>query len=99
MSQLDFNKIVKVLSRKSSRAILRSILNDFKTVKQIREELEGTEASLKYRESVYKALEKLVSTGLVEKIQSDGGVKYRSHYSDISADFLNEELKLEEIDK
>lgn len=96
MPDPEFDKVVKILSQKSGRAILRSILNRSKTFKEVHQDLRGTDSSLKYRESVYKALERLVSAGLVEKIREDQSVRYRSRYSRISADFVAENLNFEE---
>ncbi|KXA91788.1 hypothetical protein AKJ63_00920 [candidate division MSBL1 archaeon SCGC-AAA259D18] len=99
MSRLNFDEVVDVLSLKSGRAIFRSILNDAKTVKEVQEDLEESEVSLKYRESVYKALERLVSAGLVKKMRDGRTVKYKSRYSGISADFVEENLGLSETER
>lgn len=67
MSRPEFDEVTDVLSLESARAILRFILKRPKTVKEVQEDLEGTDASLEYRESVYKGLERLGSVGLIEK--------------------------------
>lgn len=99
MAQPDFDETVNVLSLKSARVILRSILKSPKTVGEVHYELRDSRASLEYRESVYKALERLVSAGLVEKIHEGRRVRYRSLYSKISADFVREKLDLRRMDK
>ncbi|KXB01670.1 hypothetical protein AKJ44_02255 [candidate division MSBL1 archaeon SCGC-AAA261F17] len=98
MARPKFDEAVDVLSLKSARAILRSILRDSKTVREVHEELENLNASLEYRESVYKALERLVAAGLVEKIRDGRSVKYGSRYSEVSADFVREKLSLEGVE-
>lgn len=97
MSELKFDEVIDVLSRKSGRAILNSILEEPKTVKEVHQELKKNGIDMKYRESVYKALERLVSVGLVEKLNQDKSVRYKSHYSKVLADFLAEDLDIEEV--
>ncbi len=95
MKEPDFQEVIKVLSQESSREILRVLGNESKTLREVFEETQETSNSLKYRESVYKVLEKLNEVGLVEKIREGNSVEYRRVYSDIEADFLKEELDLE----
>ena len=94
MKEPDFQEVIKVLSQESSREILRVLGNESKTLREVFEETQETSNSLKYRESVYKVLEKLNEVGLVEKIREGNSVEYRRVYSDIEADFLKEELEL-----
>lgn len=95
MEKSDFQKKIEVLSQKSSREILRILGDETKTVKEVFEEIQSSSSSLKYRESVYKALERLTEVDLVEKIEKENSVKYRAKYSTIKADFLEGELELE----
>ena len=95
MKEPDFQEVIEVLSQESSREILRVLGNESKTLREVFEETQETSNSLKYRESVYKVLEKLNEVGLVEKIREGNSVEYRRVYSDIEADFLEEELNLE----
>jgi len=95
MKEPDFQEVIEVLSQESSREILRALGNESKTLREIFEGTQETSNSLKYRESVYKVLEKLNDVGLVEKIREGNSVEYRRIYSDIEADFLKEELDLE----
>ena len=95
MKEPDFQEVIEVLSQESSREILRVLGNESKTLREVFEETQETSNSLKYRESVYKVLEKLNEVDLVEKIREGNSVEYRRIYSDIEADFLGEELGLE----
>jgi len=95
MKEPDFQEVIEVLSQESSREILRVLGDEAKTLREVFEETQGTSNSLKYRESVYKVLEKLNDVDLVEKIREGNSVEYRRIYSDIEADFLKEELDLE----
>ena len=95
MKEPDFQEVIEVLSQESSREILRVLGDETKTLREVFEETQETSNSLKYRESVYKVLEKLNEVGLVEKIRDGKSVEYRRVYSDIEADFLGEELGLE----
>jgi Fe2+ or Zn2+ uptake regulation protein len=95
MTQVNFNKVIQTLSLKTRREILRTIADRPKTLMEIYDELrEKKTAPIKYRESVYKALEKLVSVGLVEKIYEKRTVRYKSKFSKIVADLINEKLRL-----
>jgi len=95
MKEPDFQEVIEVLSQESSREILRVLGNESKTLREVFEETQETSNSLKYRESVYKVLEKMNDVGLVEKIREGNSVEYRAIYSNIDADFLKEELDLE----
>lgn len=68
MVQMDFDEIIRALFLKTRREIPRSIINRPKTFMQIYGGLKERKIQIKYRESVYNALEKLVSVGLVEKV-------------------------------
>jgi len=95
MNKSNFQEKIEVLSQESSREILRVLGEETKTVKEVFEEMQNSSSSLKYRESVYKALERLTEVHLVEKIEKENSVKYRARYSTIQADLLEEKLELE----
>jgi len=95
MKESNFQEVIEVLSQESSREILRVLGDECKTLREVFEETQESSNSLKYRESVYKVLEKLNDVGLVEKIRKGNSVEYRRVYSGIEADFLKEELDLE----
>lgn len=91
---MDFNKVIQILSLKTRREILRTIVARPKTLMEIYEELKKKNIPIKYRESVYKALEKLVSVGLVDKTYEKRTVRYKSKFSKINVDLISEKIKL-----
>jgi Fe2+ or Zn2+ uptake regulation protein len=93
MKELDFNKTVHILSVKANREILKVIIGNPKTLLQVYKELKSKHAQIKYRESVYKALEKMVSVGLVEKVYNKRIVLYKSKFSKLNIDFINEKIE------
>ncbi len=94
MDKPDFQETLDILSLLSARQILRTIIGEAKTIQEILEELEGAEFPIKYRASVFKSLEKMVSAGLVEKIRKESSVRYRALYSSVTADLIQEKLQL-----
>lgn len=92
---MDFNKVIQTLSTKTRREILRTIIADRpKTLMEIYDELKRKSIPIKYRESVYKALKKLVSVGLVEKIYEEKTVLYKSKFSKVKVDLIKEKMEL-----
>lgn len=60
------------------REILKTISEEPMTVMQVLEELKRRKFEVKYRETVYRALEKLLDAGLVEKYYDpEKGLCYR----------------------
>jgi len=94
MVKPDFQETIDILSLESARAIIKSITSKPKTVREIFDEIKGISCNLKYRTSVFKSLEKMVSAGLVEKIEGKEGVRYQSKFSEIDAHLINEKLDL-----
>ncbi len=94
MEEPDFQETLDILSLRSARQILRTIIGRAKSVQEILEELKDKDFPIKYRSSVFKSLEKMVSAGLVEKIREENAVKYRSRYSSITADLVQGKLNL-----
>jgi len=94
MAQPNFDDVVKVLSSREVRAVLRAIVDRPKTVMEVYEELKRGSTPLGYRESVYKVLERLISAGLAEKIRNNKTVQYRSCFSEITVNLLQEKLNL-----
>lgn len=86
--------MIYALSLKTRREIIRTITSRPKTLIQIYEELKKKNVPIKYRESVYKALEKLVSDGLVEKVYDKRTVLYKSKFSKINVDLVSEKIEL-----
>jgi len=59
--------VISALNSELRREILKIISKEPMPVIQVLEELKKRKFDVKYRESVYRALEKLVDSGLVEK--------------------------------
>lgn len=94
MSTMDFNKVIQALSLRTRREILRVIADRPKTLIQIYKELKNKNIPIKYRESVYKSLERLISVGLVEKVYEKRTVLYKSRFSKIKVDLVSEKIEL-----
>lgn len=94
MIKMDFDEVIQVLSLKTRRVILRTIADRPKTLMEIYGGLKKKNILIKYRESVYKALEKLVSVGLVKKTYDKRTVRYKSKFSKINIDLIEEKVKL-----
>jgi len=94
MKKPDFQDTIEVLSQESAREILRILDDESKSVKEVFEEMKNSPSSLKYRESVFKSLERMVEAGLVEKIKEENRVRYLSLYSEINADLMRGSLDL-----
>jgi len=94
MNTIDFNKVIQALSLRTRREILRVIADRPKTLMQIYEELKNKNIPIKYRESVYKSLERLISVGLVKKVYEKRTVLYKSRFSKIKVDLVSETIEL-----
>jgi len=64
---METDKVISALNSELRREILKIISKEPMPVIQVLEELKKRKFDVKYRESVYRALEKLVDSGLVEK--------------------------------
>lgn len=82
-------KIFSALSSKTRIEILRILTAKPSGVTQILNELEKRGFGIKYRESVYRALEKLAAAGLVEKYydRKEKGIRYRLVKTKLEMDF------------
>jgi Fe2+ or Zn2+ uptake regulation protein len=82
-------RIFSALSSKTRLEILRILSAKPGSVIQILDELKKRDYGIKYRESVYRALEKLVAAGLVEKYydKEERGIKYRLVKTKLEIDF------------
>ncbi len=92
---MDVEKVIKALNSKTRRKILKILSTGPKNVKEISRILtEEYSVNIKYRESVFKALEKLVEADLVEKFyKKNKGILYRLKKEKIIIDLVNEEVK------
>ena len=71
-------KVFSALSSRTRIEILRILAMKSRSVMDVKNELNRRGFEMKYRESVYRALNKLVDAGLVEKFydKEEGGIKY-----------------------
>jgi Fe2+ or Zn2+ uptake regulation protein len=72
------------------REVFRVILDRPCTVLEVFEELKRRGLRIKYRETVYRALEKAVGAGLAEKYYDEGkGLCYRMNTSRLVIDLIH----------
>jgi len=89
---MSIEKIIKALNSRTRRKILKILSEGPKNVKEVFIVLkEQYSTNIKYRESVFKALEKLVEADLVEKFYEKGkGITYRLKRKKITIDLTKE---------
>ncbi len=95
---MNINKILSALNSESRRKILKALSkyhgypSDALTLHELMSELDQDPTfRIARRESVYKALETLVDSGLVEKRHEKGrGITYRVTKTKIEIDFTKE---------
>ncbi|MEO0252341.1 MAG: hypothetical protein ABIM44_08935 [candidate division WOR-3 bacterium] len=77
------------------REILKTISKEPMTVMQVFEELKRRNFEVKYRETVYRALERLLDAGLVEKYYNpEKGLCYRIKVKLITLDLANDVIEI-----
>lgn len=64
---VETGKVISALNSELRREILKVISEEPMTVMQVLEELKRRRFEVNYRETVYRALERLLDAGLVEK--------------------------------
>ncbi len=64
---MEINKVVAALDSNIRREMLRILSKDPMNVVEVLEELKRRKFEVKYRETVYRGLEKLLEAGLVDK--------------------------------
>jgi len=75
---MDVNKIIGALNSGLRREILSILSKQPMTVLQVLEELKRRTSCVRYRETVYRALERLADSGLVEKYyEKEKGLCYK----------------------
>lgn len=75
---MDVNKVIGALNSGLRREILSILSKQSMTVLQVLEELKRRTGGVRYRETVYRALERLVDSGLVEKYyEKEKGLCYK----------------------
>lgn len=91
---MEAEKVIKALNSRTRRKILKILSNGPKNVKEISKLLrEEYNVNIRYRESVFKALEKLVEADIVEKFyEKNKGILYRLKRRKITIDLVEEEV-------
>lgn len=82
-------KVFSALSSKTRLEILRILSAKPYSIGEILSDLQKKGYGIKYRESIYRALEKLVAAGLVEKYydKEEKGIKYKLIKTKLEIDF------------
>jgi Fe2+ or Zn2+ uptake regulation protein len=76
---MEIDKVVAALNSKLRREILRMVSKEPMTAIQVFESLKKLKMEIRYRETVYRALEKLLDAGLVEKFYvKEKGLCYKA---------------------
>ncbi|MGB9718729.1 MAG: ArsR/SmtB family transcription factor [Thermoproteota archaeon] len=91
---MEPGKVISALNSEMRREILKIISEEPMTVIQVLEELKRRRFEVKYRETVYRALEKLLDAGLVEKYyDQEKGLCYRIKAKLIAIDLANSTIE------
>ena len=98
---MDMETVISALKSKSRRRILKVLSkyfgypSDALTVKELMSELnQDPTFSVKHRESIYKALESLVKSSLVEKYyDKERGMCYRIRKTKLEIDLAKESIE------
>jgi Fe2+ or Zn2+ uptake regulation protein len=91
---VEVDKVISALNSNMRREVLKIISEEPMTVIQVLEELKRRKFEVKYRETVYRALEKLLDAGLVEKYYDmERGLCYRIKVKLITIDLSNSTIE------
>lgn len=94
---MDLLKIVSVLDSDTRLKILSILADEHLTLDEIFVKIRKINSQVKYRESVYRATEKLVKAGLVEKFYDQGkGISYKLIVKNVKIDLIKSEVILGE---
>lgn len=92
---MDIAKVISALNSELRREILKILAEKPYTVLEVQDELKTRGFNVKYRETVYRALEKLVDAGLVEKYYvKEKGICYKLSLTCIIIGVTKESLDL-----
>lgn len=95
---MKIDKTVAALNSELRREILKIISKEPMTVIQVLEELRKRKFEVKYRESVYRALEKLVDSELVEKCYvKEKGLCYKLKVKTLRIDLTKGEIETQQL--
>ncbi len=91
---MEMGKVISALDSDFRRQILRILSKEPLTVVQVLEELRRSNQQLKYRETVYRALEKLLDAGLVDKSYiKNKGLCYKLLVNHLTIDIKSDSLE------
>jgi Fe2+ or Zn2+ uptake regulation protein len=91
---METDRVISALNSEPRREILKIISKEPMPVIQVFEELKKKGHVVKYRESIYRALEKLVDSGLVEKCYiKDKGLCYKLKVKIVKIDLIKGEVE------
>jgi len=92
---MDTDKVLKALNSQLRREILKIISDEPMNVMLVLKELNNKGLKVKYRETIYRALEKLVDSGLVEKFYNrEKGLCYKLKAKTIKIDLTKGEIEI-----
>jgi len=88
---MNFNKIISALDSEMRQQIIKILSRGPSNVAEIFQEINKIrKAAVAYRESVYRALEKMVAAGLVEKYYDrEKGICYKLFMRKIKLDLVD----------
>jgi Fe2+ or Zn2+ uptake regulation protein len=93
---MDIAKIISALNSDLRREILKTLAERPYTVLEVLNKLKKKGLDVKYRETVYRALEKLVDAELVEKFYTkEKGLCYKLPLTRITIEITKESLDIE----
>jgi len=88
-TNMDIDKVISALNSELRRKILKIISQHPMSVMEVLEELRKQGLNVKYRETVYRALEKLFNAGLVDKCYiKEKGVCYKLTVNRVTIDVI-----------
>jgi Fe2+ or Zn2+ uptake regulation protein len=92
---MDSAKIISALDSDLRREILKILAEKSLTVSETKDALKNRGFNARYRETVYRALETLVDSGLVNKYyEKEKGLAYRLAYKRIIIGISNKSLDI-----
>ena len=94
---MEIDKTISALNSDLRREILKVLAENTYTVLEILNKLKHKGLDVKYRETVYRALEKLVDAKLVEKMYIKGkGLCYKLSMSRLTIEIRKENIEITE---
>jgi Fe2+ or Zn2+ uptake regulation protein len=91
---METGKVIAALDSDLRREVLKILSKEPMSVVQVLEELKKRKLGVRYRETVYRALEKLLGAGLVDKSYvKNKGLCYKLTVSRITLDLATDSLE------